>query len=128
MITWLGEGSIDVQVWVRNKRVLGGTLEAGGIDKGADWPKVREIVATLRGLQPRVDASLVVSLSDIGRSMRDLYTMHQVTSPNEMCLEFEPFPDRPYDFEKMLYYATADAGELTAYALVEREVALAGST
>lgn len=122
MITWLGAGSIDVQVWVRNKRVLGGTLEADGIQRGADWSKVREIVATLRSLQPRADGSLVISLADIGRSMRDLYTMHQVTSPHEMCLEFEPFPDRPYDFERMLYYTTADAGELTAYALVEREV------
>lgn len=122
MITWLGAGSIDVQAWVGNTRFLGGTLEADGIRKGADWPKVREIVATLRGLQPRADASLTVSLADIRRSMRDLYLMHQVTSPSEMCLEFEPFPDQTYDFEKMLYYATANAGELAAYALVEREV------
>jgi hypothetical protein len=122
MITWLGQGSIDVQVWVQNKRVTGGTLEADGIHNGTDWPKVLEIVATLRGLQPRADASLVVSLADIRRSARDLYTMHQVTSPYEMTLEFKPFPDRPYDFEKMLYYATAEAGDLTAYALVEREV------
>ncbi|MGY4501695.1 hypothetical protein ACVWYH_005652 [Bradyrhizobium sp. GM24.11] len=61
-------------------------------------------------------------MAEIGRSTKDLYLMHQVTCPSEMCLDFEPLPGHSYDFEKLLYYATADAGELTAYALVEREV------
>jgi hypothetical protein len=68
------------------------------------------------------DPTLTVSVAEIGRSTRDLYLMHQVTCPSEMCLDFEPLPGHSYDFEKLLYYATADAGELTAYALVERDV------
>lgn len=122
IMTWLGAGAIDVQVWFRNRRFLGGTLEADGNRKGSDWIKVREIVETLRGLQPKTDPTLTVSVAEIGRSTRDLYLMHQVTCPSEMCLDFEPLPGHSYDFEKLLYYATADAGELTAYALVERDV------
>ena len=122
MMAWLGTGVIDVQVWVRNRRFLGGVLEADDVRRGADWDKVREVVATLRGLQPNSDSTLTVSVADIGRAVPQLYRMHQFTCPSEMSLEFEPFPDQPYDFEKVLYYTTADAGELTAYALVEREV------
>jgi hypothetical protein len=122
MMAWLGTGAIDVQVWVRNRRLLGGMLEADDVRRGADWDKVREIVETLRGLQPNSDPTLTVSVADIGRAARELYRLHQFTCPSEMSLEFDPLPDQPYDFEKALYYATADAGELTAYALVEREV------
>jgi hypothetical protein len=121
-MTWLDTGASDVQVWVRNRRFLGGMIEVDAVRKGADWTKFREIVETLRGLQPRSHLTLTVSVADIRRSARDLYLMHQVTCPSEMCLDFEPLPDHSSDFEKLLYYATADAGELTAYALVERDV------
>ncbi len=48
--------------------------------------------------------------------------MHEVVSAPTIRLEFLPVPDESNDFATVLYYSSADVGNLTAYALVERKV------
>lgn len=123
VITWLGHGPVDVQVWVKGARMVGGVLSSDPGQRKYDWRKVIDVVKTLQSLHPRVDTDeLYISVADIDAGARDLYLMHEVTSTAPLSLEFFPLPEQTYDFSVVLYYCTATVGNLTAYALVERRV------
>jgi hypothetical protein len=123
VITWLGLGPVDVQVWVGNRRLVGGVLNSDDDRQNPNWSRMRDIVETLRSLQPLSGSvELCASLADIQSGSKDLYLMHEVIGNYDMCMEFQPIPGPAYDFTKVLYYSTVDAGDLTAYALVERDV------
>ncbi len=123
VITWLGQGPVDVQVWVKGHRMVGGVLNADPGDRRYDWRKVLDIIDTLKALNPNTDTpELCVSVADIDAAARDLYLMHEVASAPSVQLEFLPLPDVSSDFDSVLYYSGAEVGNLTAYALVERKV------
>jgi hypothetical protein len=123
VITWLKKGSVDVQVWGKGHRLVGGVL---AFDPGRltyDWSKVSDMVETLNSLHSKAETDdLRVSVGDINAAARDLYLMYQVTSAPNICLEFYPLSGQFYDFGSVLYYSVADVGTLTAYALVERKL------
>jgi len=103
--------------------MVGGVLNADPGQRKYDWRKVLDVVETLDSLHPKTDSDkLHLSVAEIDASARDLYLMHQVTSPAAVALEFFPLPDQAYDFKAVLYYSAANVGNLTAYALVERKL------
>ena len=103
--------------------MIGGVLNADPGQPTYDWQKVLDVVETLKSLHLNTDApELTLSVVDIDVGARDLYLMHQVVSASNICLEFLPLPDVPNDFTTTLYYSSLDAGNLTAFALVERKV------
>jgi hypothetical protein len=123
-IIWLGQGPIDVQVWAKGGRLVGGVLNPDTRQHhGYDWQKVLDIVETLKSLPPNASAPwLQLSVVDIDKGARDVYLMHQVVSAPSFRFEFMPLPDTPEVFTTLLYYSTADVGDLTAFALIERRV------
>jgi len=123
VITWLGKGAVDVQVWGKGHRLVAGILAFDPGPLTYDWPKVSDIIETLNSLHSQANSDdLKISVADINAGAKDLYLMRQVTSPANICLDFFPLLDHPYDFSTALYYCTADVAALTAYALVERKV------
>jgi hypothetical protein len=122
-LVWMEQGPIDVQVWVKGHRLVGGVLEADPVRQSYDWQKVLDVVETLELLPS--DAELprpCASVADIGAAAKDLYLMHEVLSDSTFRMEFLPLPGAPTDFIAALYYSTARVGDLTAYALVERRL------
>ena len=120
---WLGQGPIDVQVWHKGRRMIGGVLNADPGQPTYDWQKVLDVVETLKSFHFNTDApGLTVSVVDIDAGAKDLYLMHEVVSAPTVRLEFLPVPGESNDFTTVLYYSSADVGNLTAYALVERKV------
>jgi hypothetical protein len=128
-IIWLCQGPIDVQVWAKGGRLVGGVLNADSRQHhGYDWQKVLDIVETLKSLPANASAPwLQLSVVDIDKGAHDVYLMHQVVSAPSFRFEFMPLSDTPEVFTTLLYYSTADVGQLTAFALIERRV-LASAT
>ena len=109
--------------------MVGGVLNADSRQhRGYDWQKVLDIVETLKSLPANASAPwLQLSVVDIDKGARDVYLMHQLVSAPNFRFEFMPLSDTPEVFTTLLYYSTADVGELTAFALIERRV-LASAT
>lgn len=123
VITWLGQGPIDVQVWAKGRRMVGGVLNTDPGHLTYDWRKVVDIIDTLKTLNPNTDSpELCVSVAEIDAAARDLYLMHQVASAPSVKLELLPFSGVSGDFDSVLYYSGAEVGNLTAFVLVERKV------
>lgn len=123
VVTWLSRGPVDVQIWAKGCRIVSGVLSHSSGRQHYDWEKILNVVAMLQSLHGNLDEeALRVSVIDIDTGAKDLYLMHEVTSSNNLQLEFLPIPGQSYDFSAVLYYSTATVGDATAYALVERRV------
>jgi hypothetical protein len=122
LITWLAQGPVDVQVWVKGRRMVGGFLNADPNQKKYNWKKIIEIVETLISLSPSSDEICATSVTEIDSAGRDLYLMHEVVSAPSIRMEFRPFADTPQDFDSILYYSSVEVGGLVAFALVQRKI------
>src|SRR5258706_10307618 len=56
IIVWLGQGPVDVQVWAKGRRMVGGVLNADPGQRTYDWQKVLDVVNTLKSLHLNADA------------------------------------------------------------------------
>jgi hypothetical protein len=122
VMVWLEKGAVDVQVWVNGTRLAGGTLVTESQNWVYDWQKILDVLATLKSLLPNGAATFEISVADINRGAASLYSMHEMVSSPSIRFEFSPLSDQVYDFTKMLYYSIAGAGDLVAFAIVERNV------
>lgn len=122
VMVWLEKGVVDVQVWVKGARLAGGTLGAKSQNWKYDWQKVLDVLLTLKSLLPNGAATFAISVADINRAATSLYLMHETISSPSLRFEFLPLSDQVYDFTKILYYSIAEAGDLVAFAIAERNV------
>jgi hypothetical protein len=84
-LVWMALGPVDVQVWVKGDRLVGGVLQAEPV-QSYDWRKVLDIVDTLESLPS--DAELprpCASVADIAASAKDLYLMHEALSDSDVA-------------------------------------------
>jgi hypothetical protein len=127
MMVWLEKGAVDVQIWVKGTRVAGGTIRPEAQNWEYDWQKVLDVLETLKSLLPNGAPTFELSVADLNRGAASLYSMHEMVSSPSIRFEFFPLSDHVYDFTKMVYYSIAEAGDLVAFAIVEREVRNRGS-
>lgn len=122
LMQWSG-GPIDIQVWSDKGRVIGGILNpnTSSATPTFDWNKLIDVAAMLRLLAGTAnEENLTATIVEFNRGAGDLYFMHQVINAPSLRMEFTPILDIPESTGEVLYYASADVGELTAYVIVER--------
>lgn len=122
LMRW-SSGPIDLQIWSDKGRIIGGTLNSDGVFAAStfDWSKLIDVTAMLRLLAGTAnEESLTATIVEFNRDSSALYFMYQVLSAPSLRMEFIPILDIPESSAEVLYYASADVGELTAYVIVER--------
>lgn len=118
---WLVEGSVNIQIWFKNKRIFSGTLKSKYSPQQINWPLVAKITGLLRLIATREDQSrLRLSMADMRDAWHGLATLEQVADGISMRWEFPPSPDVPARFSSLIYYSVANVCDWTFYVLDER--------
>jgi hypothetical protein len=119
---WFDAGPIDLQVWYKGRRVIGGITRLQESELAADWPKLGMAMRLLRSIAgPAAQDHIKVSLHDLGVAS-GMRTFSDVAAAGSLRVEFEPTPDAPEQFTSILYWFHVDVGEHAFYSLIERSV------
>ena len=118
---WLDAGPVDLQVWTKGRRAIGGTVNCTESSLGLDRPKLSSALRLLRSIAGHQNPEL---------SLYDLYvasglrTFSDVADAGSLRFEFEPLANAPVEpFTAVLYWFHIDVGDCSFYAMAEWPVA-----
>jgi hypothetical protein len=118
---WLTAGPIDIQIWVKNKRIFSSAMKCEHPLLHINWPNVSEITELLGSIASPDDQNrLRLSMTDIKDSWRSLVTLEQVANGVSMRWELPQSPELPPQISSLIYYAIGEVSGWTFYVLDER--------
>jgi hypothetical protein len=120
---WHAVGPIDLQVWAFGRRALAGVLSEADPQPPASWEKIKKISRMLLSLTGSgASSDLLLSVKELNDAVKHLWFMTQVVTAPSMLVQCRIVIDKPVKLDKLLYFVSADAGSLTAFAIIERRV------
>jgi hypothetical protein len=123
LMMWSVGGSIDMQIWSDNKRIVGGTLTLDQEHGDFDWAEFATIMRLLRLIAGSMEhRQIQLRFADLCGAQRHLVAFQRLVEAPSLRLEFEPLPGAPPRFSSLLYYFYVDVCHRTFYAVVERPI------
>jgi hypothetical protein len=121
---WCQTGTqVDLQVWTRGHRVLGGTISLNGEASGkTSWGRLAAAMRKLRGLLVGNEDSVTVSLNEVVKGGQRLAVFTEIINTPSMRLEFEPTEETPSKIDSLIFYSFAEVGDFLFFALYESEL------
>jgi hypothetical protein len=114
---------VDLQVWARGSRIIGGTVSLNDNSIGrADWGRLTAAMRKLRGLLAGNEDSVRVSLNEILRSGHRFAVFVEIINAPSLRLEIEPTEETPSEIDALVFYSFAEVGAFLFFALFESEL------
>lgn len=114
---WLKDGSVNLQVWTNENRVIAGTLTNSIDSTRINWAKLYSALQLLRSIAGR--KKLEVSIDELCTAY-GLGTLSDVAESKTLRLEFPPLAYAPTEpAAVILYWFNVDVGEYSFYAMAE---------
>jgi hypothetical protein len=114
---------VDLQVWARGQRVIGGTGSPNDKPLGSvSWGRLAVAMRKLRGLLVGNEDSVKVTLKEAVKGGQRLAVFTETINAPSLRLEFEPTEETPPKIDSLVFYSFAEVGDFLFFALFESEL------
>ena len=129
IISWAGGGPIDVQAWLDDQRLFGGTASLNAMLDRPGFEFLHPLIGTLANLSSHLRMTVPsISIEDLAASEGPLVALHDFLTGPDMSVsaQLEPSVD-PEEIDEVITYGFADVGgwrfgALTSWRATEQSV------
>lgn len=129
VMSWSGLGEIDVQVWINDKRLFGGTADINSETQRAAFEELAVLINPLVQLSSNLRHSCPqISIEDVKAADHELVALHGFLTSPEMNVEANVIADASLtDIDEVVTYGFIDVGmwrfgALTRWTCAEQKV------
>jgi hypothetical protein len=114
---------VDLQVWARGHRVIGGIMSLNDKPLGrVSWGRLAAALRKLRGLLVGNEDFVRVSLKEAVKGGQRLAVFTETISAPSLRLEFEPTEETPPKIDSLIFYSFAEVGNFLFFGLFDSEL------
>jgi hypothetical protein len=114
---------VDLQIWARGCRVIGGTVSPTDSSPGSvSWERLAIAMRKLRGLLVGNEDFVKVSLKEAVKGGQRLAVFAETINAPSLRLEFEPTEETPPKIDSLIFYSFAEVGNFLFFALFDSEL------